>query len=76
MITDQFYKKIRFRMRFALRPYGLSYLFEDFTHDYFVKVLEGRCKHQTINQFVIDNLRRITKSRSRQGKEMIRQLYE
>lgn len=68
-ISEEKYRKIKKRMKAALLRYGLTSHTEDFTHDYCLTILEGGAKHQTINQFVIDNLRRLTKSRTKQGEQ-------
>lgn len=68
-ISDEHYRKIKKRMKAALLRYNLTHMTEDFTQDYCVTILEGCAQHQTINQFVIDNLRRLTKSRTKQGEQ-------
>jgi hypothetical protein len=74
MITDEYYIKVKRRIKSILTRYRLLRYYEDFTHDYFVLVLEGKVRKQTLNQFVVDNLRRRT-TRGAQTEERTRELY-
>ena len=73
-VTEANYLKIKKRIRAGLMRYNLCHLAEDFTHDYFIHVLNGHGQHQTINQFIIDNLRKLTGRRKDQDQK-IKELY-
>lgn len=73
-VTAENYLKIKKRIKAGLVRYNLGHLAEDFTHDYFIHVMSGHGKHQTINQFIVDNLRRIT-GRRKDKEQKIAELY-
>ena len=52
------YKEIEGRIQASLKKFGFVSHTEDCTQEYCVYMLEGKAQHQTIDQFVIDYLRR------------------
>lgn len=59
------YYTLRRRIKFILKSMGFRLDVDDCLHTYFVKLLEGKCKKQKLDFFVIDYVRSITKSRSK-----------
>jgi len=67
-VEEKEYLFLKARFKHILKKYKLEYMHEDVLHEFVVKRLEGKRKRQSLDFFVVDYLRNLTKSR-RKGHE-------
>lgn len=70
----EWFERAKVKIKSTITKYGFGSLAEDCCQDYAVSLLEGKAQHQTINQYVIDYLRKNLGRKSYQSFDQKRNL--